>query len=103
MKHPTTDNPNKASGGKGAGVRIDIGGENDGASTLYYVQCWAFAEFLIETSGDQTVFRAVAASAARGETFAQWLKNEGATFRLPRSMAALDAAWRDWLDRKYPT
>lgn len=102
MKHPTTDDPGKPSGGKGPGVTIDIGGETDGASTLYYVQCWAFAEFLIETSGDPVVFRAIATSAARGETFAQWLAKEGASYRLPRTIAALDTAWRAWLDRKYP-
>lgn len=104
MPHPTltSGNPESRNAGK---PRIEVsvsGGGGESAQSLYYVQCWAFAQFLIETSGKQGVFGAVAASAARGETIAQWLSKEGAQNGLPKTVSALDAQWRAWLDQRYP-
>ena len=65
----------------------------------FYVQARAFADFLIETSGDPTVFGSIARTLAAGGDMDGWLAREGSRHRLPGNVAALQDAWQAWLDR----
>ncbi len=63
----------------------------------FYIQSRAFADFLLERTGDDRVFLSIAQALGRGDTFDQWLARDGAAYRLPPSVAALTPQWEAWL------
>ena len=68
------------------------------AGTVFYAECGSLIDFLIETSGDSSIFRVMTEQAERGTQMDAWLQRAGARYHLPASVAALDRAWRRWLD-----
>jgi hypothetical protein len=72
------------------------------AMTSFYLQTRAFADFLLETSGDPKIVMDIASAVRDGRTFEQWLATEGARHRLPATLTALSAAWEAWV-RQRPT
>ena len=65
--------------------------------TVFYEECRSLIDFLIERSGDSTIFRAITDRAGKGTQMERWLEQEGVRHHLPSSIAALDLAWRDWM------
>ena len=105
--HPTRTTPEirpTAQAG-GTGMRIITSSDAGGMTgvreaALYYTQGRMFADLLIDQTGDPSVFGDIAQALARGETFETWLDARGAAYRLPTSIGALDALWRDWLIKR---
>lgn len=65
----------------------------------FYLQSRAFADFLIETSGDERIFASIAHHIAKGGTMENWLSNIGALHGLPETVQNLEAVWKSWLHR----
>ncbi|WP_024891182.1 hypothetical protein [Luteimonas huabeiensis] len=85
----------------GGGIRVISGEDAQRLSQEaggFYAQARGVADFLIEASGDPAVFGDIATFAAAGGDMAGWLSARGARYGLPTTVAALDAAWRRWLD-----
>lgn len=109
MSHPVMSQPNReallgnspAPAG-GAGVRIVArtnGGPGGAPPPLirFYIQSRAFADFLLERTGNERVFLAIAKALAAGESFDQWLARDGKAHRLPTSVAELAPQWETWV------
>lgn len=103
--HPLTPKLGQLqSRGAGATIRVVTGDEASrlaGGAHWFYVQSLAVADFLMETATRPGVFASVAPALARGDSMATWLSEEAATFGLPASIDALDAAWWEWLRIKH--
>lgn len=72
-------------------------GADAGAGPRFYLQGRAFADFLIDRSGEPAIFAEIAAALARGRTFEQWLAAEGARRGLGSTLPEMDQLWRAWL------
>jgi hypothetical protein len=70
------------------------------AMTGFDLQTRAFADFLLETSGNPKIAMEIADAVRSGRTFEQWLASQGARHRLPITVSALSAAWEAWVQRK---
>lgn len=68
---------------------------------LFYLQSRAVADFLIDRSGERTIFASIAEAFARGETIEQWLAAHGVKNRLGSNMAELEKIWREWLRARF--
>jgi len=109
MSHPVMTMPNReavlgkpAAPSGGAGVRIvarSDGGPAARPSPLlrFYIQSRAFADFLLDRTGDERVFLAIAKALAGGESFDQWLARDGKAHKLPATTAALSTQWEAWV------
>ncbi|MCM8557856.1 hypothetical protein [Sphingomicrobium sediminis] len=105
MDHPLLERvamTREAAREQGSSVRVFSGAEaeellGESNPVRFYVQSLAFADFLIETSGDETVLGRIAL-ALRVGSFEQYLavNDDG----LPRSVDALEAAWKAWGDAR---
>ena len=60
-----------------------------------------FADFLIDVSGDPSIFGDIGAAFGRGETMDDWLGQQGAGHGLPATMSALESAWRAYLAARF--
>lgn len=79
-----------------AGSGVDVG-----AGAQFYLQGRAFADFLIDRTGDPAVFGKIAEALARGRTLEQWLAAEGAGKGLAATTAELDALWTAYLSARF--
>ena len=102
----TRDHPMKAAtqriarSGGGGGPIVLMGEEARRASAdgaLFYLQARAFADFMLERTGDDRVFANIAQAIASGGTFEAWLAANGAAKRLPTTVPALQSAFVAWL------
>jgi hypothetical protein len=98
MAKPDTGSPH-ISGARvtlltGADAQKLVGVQN---TSRFYVQSRAFADFMIERTGDPKVFQSVASTLMSGSSFAAWLEREGPRHRLPKALPEFEAAWQDWL------
>lgn len=87
-----------------SGIRILAGAEALEAARgaiLFYLQSRVFADYLIERTGKPAIFGTLGAAFGRGETMDAWIARHGRAHRLPGSVAALDADWRQWLTGRY--
>ena len=62
----------------------------------FYAQCRVFADFLIQKSGKENVFRGIAQNEAKGGDMASWLLENGRPLGLPVSVDDLDRQFRAW-------
>lgn len=69
---------------------------------MFYGQARVLADFLIEQSGDEMIFRRIGEQLAAGRTMDDWLAVEGEALHLGSSVAELDEIWRSWLTANYP-
>ena len=60
----------------------------------FYAQCRVFADFLIQKSGKENVFRGIAQNEAKGGDMASWLMENGRPLGLPVSVDDLDRQFR---------
>jgi len=70
---------------------------NSRAAGNFYLQSRGFADFMIETTGNERIFAKIARFIANGGSMADWLKSEGSQQGLPASIEALEALWLSWL------
>ena len=94
----------RAPAGSGPQIRVLTGEEARSAArgaALFYLQGRMFADFLIDRTGDPTIFADIGAAFGRGRTIDQWLAERGPAFRLPATLDGLDAAWRTWLQGRF--
>ena len=95
----------QAEAGTGASVRMISG---DTAQRLasdarwFYAQARSVADFLLAASDDPAVFGSIAAFLADGGDMDSWLAAHGAQYGLPTTVAAMDAAWTQWLAARRP-
>lgn len=68
-------------------------GPPNGQETLFYIQIRAFTDFLIQTSARPTIIADITKGLATGQSFEQWLANQGPTHGLPATIPALQQAW----------
>jgi hypothetical protein len=94
----------------GGGVRVGVltreeaarqTGFDPGAAGRFYVQARAFADFLVDRTGDPAIFAEFAQAAARGQGFEQWLAQNGARRGLASDMAGLQTLWARWLEARF--
>lgn len=111
MPHPLSELTKKMAAeasddGVAVKVFVDEGVETlaDGAegieSVFFYVEARLFADFLMERSGDSGIFGSVARDIAKGRSFDKWLAKNARRRGLPRTMAALERAWDEWLAQR---
>lgn len=83
-----------------SGVQMTVasGGGFPGLET-FYGQSLLLGLFLGETSGDPTILAPISAAIANGATFEQWLAQDGPRYRLPATVAGLQAEWDAWLQQ----
>lgn len=68
---------------------------------MFYSQSRGFADFMMETTGDERVFADIARYIAAGGTMAQWLAEHDRSTRLPATVEALEQAFEGWLLNRY--
>lgn len=91
-------------GQSGPQIRILTGEEGRAVArgaALFYLQGRMFADFLLERTGNPTVFADIGAAFGAGRSMDQWLAERGEANHLPGSVDALDAAWRAWLRDRF--
>ncbi|KPN19828.1 hypothetical protein AO715_07675 [Xanthomonas sp. Mitacek01] len=86
----------------GAGGRVRVlSGEAAqrlaGNARWFYAQARGVADFLLASSDDPAVFGSIAAFLADGGDMDGWLAAHGKRYGLPTTVAALGAAWTQWL------
>ena len=64
---------------------------------MFYAQSRAFADYMIEKSGNEQIFAVIAAQLTKGGTMADWLQSVGASHGLPQTVAALQNDFNRWL------
>jgi len=67
---------------------------------LFYLQSRMFADYVIDRTGDPTVFASIARAVSRGHSLDQWLQARGTRSALPKNSHALAVDWRTWLEAK---
>jgi hypothetical protein len=68
---------------------------------LFYSTGRVVADYMTDRAGGLTVFPAIADALAKGDTLDTWLARNGARYRLPATLDALDADWRSWLEARF--
>ena len=63
----------------------------------FYLQSRAFADFMIEKSGDRRIFADIAKFIADGSTIEGWLKDNGQKIGVATTVAGLDTQFKNWL------
>ena len=82
------------------GVYILAGAEAAAVSRdglMFYLQSRAFADFMIERTGNPRIFAEIAAADASGVKFARWLAKSGKKYKLATSVSLLEKQWQAWL------
>jgi hypothetical protein len=72
-----------------------------GRPTLFYPQARLFADYLADRSGEPRVLAHISQGMAAGATLDAWLAANGASHKLPVSLAAMQADWDAWLDQRF--
>lgn len=67
----------------------------------FYLQAHAFAGYIIEKTGKNTVLVDIARSLKAGQSMQDWLNNTGSAMGLPTTVTAMDADFRAWLLARY--
>jgi hypothetical protein len=109
-KHPKTQDPNgdRANGAGAEGstvtIRVKLDSTKPGSSSAgssqsidFYTQSRAFADFMLQKTGDKRVFRKIADHLMGGGSFQSWLWSNGEQVGLPRSLPELEQQWQIWL------
>lgn len=98
----------KASGSTSPTIRIVAITGEEAAKTVkqtnanaFYLQSRGFADYLVEKTKDQAIFRSIVESTKQKQSFEQWLSKEGAAKGLPATLEALQQDWELWLKAKY--
>ena len=60
---------------------------------VFYIQTRVFADYLIQTTGRPAILAEIAQAMAVGDSFEDWLRESGAGYGLPRSVAGLQEGW----------
>lgn len=82
---------------RGDEVQADPSGRSP---ALFYVQSRAFADFLIEASGETTIFASVAQALASGNSFSEWLDMHADRLGLPATVTALENRFTAWSEAR---
>lgn len=99
MPNPARPKNEQAPSSKGVSLvyRSNENAEERAASTLYYAQLQALADFLLASSNGPDVFGSLAGSIASGASIEQWLRTDAPRFGFPADLDALGRAWNAWL------
>jgi hypothetical protein len=89
----------EAKGASGPQVLVIRTSGADAATGAFYHQCRSVADFLLARTGDDLVFRDIANALRDGATMPTWLAANAGRYRLPATIAELDAEWRTWATR----
>ena len=95
------NDPAPADGAPTVQVALDEDAELSRRTTIFYVKARVFADFLIDTTGDEAVFGSIGTAFARGAAFEDWLATEGRARGLATRLPALQRQWRAWLRARY--
>ena len=99
--HPVRIEGRPTGGGSSVTIRLTAAGGASEARLLdYYTLSRAFADFLLETSGNKAVFQDLAGHVRSGGTVQAWLGVSGEANGLGSSLGELDAHWARWLQAK---
>lgn len=72
----------------------------DKEDVLFYEECSALLQFLLTHAGagkNPPILGAITDGARHGESMTAWLRQYGAHYGLPGTVAGLDRVWRQWL------
>ena len=110
--HPTAEAARelvlKGGGGApadGMTVRVLTGADAKrfaGDGIRFYLQSLLVSEYLIARSGNPKVIGQIAAAAASGQSFTDWLSKNKKKSGLPASLDAMQTDWMDWLGQQFP-
>lgn len=82
--------------------REDLNTRDDGRNpAMFYSQSRGFADYMIETTGNEQIFAEVAKHIAEGASMESWLQKFGASHGLAKTVSALDADFQMWLKTRY--
>jgi hypothetical protein len=107
MTHPALDSDlvkeamDKAAAGT-SGTQVLVLRANDASAATagaFYHQCRSLADFLLSRTNDDLIFLSIATALRDGATMPTWLAANAGKYRLPSTIAALDADWRAWASR----
>ncbi|GHF11100.1 hypothetical protein GCM10017044_01000 [Kordiimonas sediminis] len=70
--------------------------EEGPAPVMFYSQSRAFADYMIETTGNVQIFAEVAAAITQGKTVNEWLDLKGEELGLPSTIDALEKGFQQW-------
>ncbi|PCI62417.1 MAG: hypothetical protein COB37_06815 [Kordiimonadales bacterium] len=77
-----------------------IGGTGERDPSLFYAQSRAFADFLIEATGEDRIFASISRHIADGGTMRSWLRDVGKEKGLPTTLVDLQTRWDLWLQTR---
>lgn len=69
--------------------------------TIFYTQSRVFADFMIETSGNERIFADITTHLIANGSMETWLNEEGKKQSLPTSVTQLNNIWQDWLKKRH--
>jgi hypothetical protein len=84
-------------GGVAAALERAMRATPSGLADSFYEQCRGLIDFLLERTDDPTIFGAIAANEANGSNMAEWLRTNGARYKLPTTVDGLEQEWQRWL------
>ena len=79
----------------------DEEGKDVRQNVTFYEQSRAFADFMLEVSGDTTLFAKVAQAYADGSTIGTWLADNGKSYGLSSTVGGLENQFQAWLKDNY--
>ncbi|MCS6625422.1 hypothetical protein N0B44_21145 [Roseibacterium beibuensis] len=106
VSRPMADSPNSSTqhvqSFSVTSTQDSVDPDDHGNILMFYAQARVFADFLIETTGDDRIYERIAEALANGLTMDQWLAAGGEALNLGASVRELEQAWGLWLERRYP-
>jgi hypothetical protein len=74
-----------------------------GDGIRFYLQSLLLSDYLVEATGNPSIFNDIAQRIAKGETLDGWLKRYGRKNGLATNVTQLETDWETWLGRKWRT
>lgn len=111
MEHPSlraAQALRERSGQSGENVTLILSGEeaqqflaeSRGDPAEFYLQTRLFADFMLETTGDQRIFAKVANGFKEQGSFAQWLASNHKAFGLAEDIDGLETQFAGWIEQR---
>jgi len=82
--------------------REDLNARDDGRSpAMFYSQSRGFADYMIETTGNEQIFAEIAKHIAAGGDMISWLEKVGKNYGLEPTIEGLETEFHSWLTERY--
>lgn len=114
MEHPSlraAQALRERSGQSGENVTLILSGEeaeqflkeSRGDPAEFYLQTRLFADFMLDTTGDQRIFAKIANGVKKQGTFGRWLGANHEEFGLAGDIAGLETQFSSWIEERFAT